>query len=185
MVAKAGLATDIWASPGLLGGPLDARDPDVFVLGAIHPPDVPAAAVIDAADEQIAIAGRRRARTSRRCSGALARFTSALYRDNDGVASRTRSLGSLELLHGRAELLSELPDLLSAVDRRRRSPTPRARSIPSAVPCCGSCRPTAATDRRSRHGGHPRRAERDRPHRRRAAAGSADDARPPAPGRRR
>ena len=46
---------------------------------------------------------------------ALARFTSALYRDNDGVASRTRSLGSLELLHGRAELLSELPDLLSAV----------------------------------------------------------------------
>ena len=31
------------------------------------------------------------------------------------MASRTRSLGSQELLHGRAELLSELPDLLSAV----------------------------------------------------------------------
>src|SRR6476659_8130397 len=45
----------------------------------------------------------------------LARFASALYRDNDGIASRTRSLGGLELLHGRAELLSELPDLLSAI----------------------------------------------------------------------
>jgi predicted Zn-dependent peptidase len=46
---------------------------------------------------------------------ALARFASSLYRDNDAIASRTRSLGSLELLHGRAELLGELPDLLSAL----------------------------------------------------------------------
>jgi len=114
IVAKASLATDIWASPGLLGGPLDARDPDVFVLGAIHPIDVPASAVIDAAAQQLAVLaadGPGELEMQR----ALARFTSALYRDNDGVASRTRSLGSLELLHGRAELLSELPDLLSAV----------------------------------------------------------------------
>jgi len=114
VVAKASLATDIWASPGLLGGPLDSRDPDVFVLGAIHPLDVPATAVIDAANEQIAILadeGPDEAEMRR----ALARFTSALYRDNDGVASRTRSLGAMELLHGRAELLSELPDLLSRV----------------------------------------------------------------------
>ena len=114
LVAKTGLATDVWASPGLLGGPLDSRDPDVFVLGAIHPIDVPAAAVIDAAAAQIAqlaAAGPGEQEMQR----ALARFASTLYRDNDGVASRTRSLGALELLHGRAELLSELPDLLSAV----------------------------------------------------------------------
>ncbi len=42
VVAKAALATDIWATPGLMGGPLDSRDPDVFVLGALHPSDVPA-----------------------------------------------------------------------------------------------------------------------------------------------
>ena len=114
VVAKAALATDIWATPGLMGGPLDSRDPDVFVLGAIHAPDVPASAVMDAAAEQIADVaddGPGELEMQR----ALARFASALYRDNDGIASRTRSLGSLELLHGRAELLSELPDLLSAV----------------------------------------------------------------------
>ncbi len=114
LVAKAGLVTDIWASPGLMGGPLDARDPDVFVLGAIHPQAVPAATVIDAASEQIAMLAQD-GPGDQEMQQALARFASALYRDNDGVASRTRSLGSLELLHGRAELLSELPDLLSAV----------------------------------------------------------------------
>ncbi|MEP6561306.1 MAG: insulinase family protein, partial [Nakamurella sp.] len=114
VVAKASLATDIWASPGLLGGPLDSRDPDVFVLGAIHPRDIPADAVIDAANEQIAVLAAQGPDESE-MRRALARFTSALYRDNDGVASRTRSLGAMELLHGRAELLSELPDLLSAV----------------------------------------------------------------------
>jgi len=114
IVAKASLATDIWASPGLLGGPLDARDPDVFVLGAIHSNDVPASAVIDAAAEQLAVLADD-GPGDLEMRRALARFASALYRDNDGVASRTRSLGSMELLHGRAELLSELPDLLSAV----------------------------------------------------------------------
>jgi predicted Zn-dependent peptidase len=114
VIAKAGLATDIWAGAGLLGGPLDSRDPDVFVLGAIHPEDIPAATVIDAAAEQIAALaadGPGELELQR----AVARFTSSLYRDNDGVASRTRSLGSLELLHGRAELLSELPDLLTGI----------------------------------------------------------------------
>jgi zinc protease len=114
VVAEQNLATDLWATPGLLGGPLDARDPDVFVLGAIHAVDVPAEAVIDASVEQI---GRVAADgpTADELQRALARFTSSLYRDNDGIASRTRSLGSLELLHGRAELLGELPTLLSAL----------------------------------------------------------------------
>ncbi len=114
VVAKAALATDIWASPGLLGGPLDSRNPDVFVLGAIHPGDIAAETVIDAANAQIAAVaadGPDAAELQR----ARARFAASLYRDNDAISSRTRSLGSLELLHGRAELLSELPDLLSAV----------------------------------------------------------------------
>ena len=114
VVAEANLATDLWASPGLLGGPLDARDPDVFVLGAIHPVDVAAEQVIDACAEQI---GRVAADgpDADELQRSLARFASALYRDNDAIASRTRSLGCLELLHGRAELLGELPELLSAV----------------------------------------------------------------------
>ena len=114
IVAKAGLATDIWAGPGLLGGPLDSRDPDVFVLGAIHDLQVPAGTVIDAANEQIAALAAHGPQ-EKELRQALARFVSALYRDNDGIATRTQSLGAMELLHGRAELLSELPDLLSTI----------------------------------------------------------------------
>ncbi len=112
VVANAGLATDIWCGPGLLGGPLDARDPDVFVLGAIHSPGVPAQAVIDASAAQIADLAAHGPTPEER-TRALARFAASLYRENDGIAARTRSLGALELLHGRAELLSELPDLLT------------------------------------------------------------------------
>jgi zinc protease len=114
VVAKAQLATDIWAHPGLLGGPLDARDPDVFVLGAIHSADVPAGRVIEAADAQIAtLAGD--GPTPEECLRAAARFTASLYRDSDNLGSRTRNLGALELLHGRAELLAELPQLISGI----------------------------------------------------------------------
>jgi len=114
IVAKAGLATDIWAGPGLLGGPLDSRDPDVFVLGAIHDSQVPAGTVIDAANEQIAALAAH-GPDEPELRQALARFVSALYRDNDGIAARTQSLGAMELLHGRAEILSELPDLLATI----------------------------------------------------------------------
>jgi len=114
VVTKAELATEIWAGPGIMGGPLDARDPDVFVLGALHPIDVPAAQVIAAADAEIALLaaeGPSQVETHR----AAARFTAALYRENDNFGARTRSLGSLELLHGRAELLSEIPGIIASI----------------------------------------------------------------------
>lgn len=114
VVAQAGLATEIWAGPGLMGGPLDARDPDVFVLGGLHAVDVPADRVIDAAVEQIAAVGSAGPSEPERLR-AIARFTAGLYRENDSISARTRSLGSLELLHGRAELLSEIPQLLDQV----------------------------------------------------------------------
>ncbi len=114
VVAEAGLATEIWAGPGLMGGPLDARDPDVFVLGALHAVDMPADTVIDAAFEQIAaLASDGLSEDERR--RAVARFTAGLYRENDSISARTRSIGSLELLHGRAELLGEIPGLLDQV----------------------------------------------------------------------
>jgi predicted Zn-dependent peptidase len=114
VVAEAGLATEIWAGPGLMGGPLDARDPDVFVLGALHAVDVAADTVIEAAGEQIAAVAADGPSEQERLR-AIARFTAGLYRENDSISARTRSIGSLELLHGRAELLSELPVLLDAV----------------------------------------------------------------------
>ena len=114
VIAKAQLATDIWAGPGLMGGPLDARDPDVFVLGAIHPPQVPWSTVVAAADEQIAAIAAE-GPSEDEIARAAARFVVSLYRENDSIGARTRSLGSLELLHGRAELLSEIPALVAAL----------------------------------------------------------------------
>ena len=114
IVAEAGLATEIWAGPGLMGGPLDARDPDVFVLGGLHTSDVPADTVIDAANAQVAaVAGDGPSEPERH--RAIARFTAGLYRENDSISARTRSIGSLELLHGRAELLGEIPQLLEQI----------------------------------------------------------------------
>lgn len=114
VVAEEGLATEIWAGPGIMGGPLDARDPDVFVLGAVHPPHIEAAEVIASAQRQIALIAEN-GPDEVELRRAVARFIATLYRENDSIGSRTRSLGALELLHGRAELLSELPDLLNAL----------------------------------------------------------------------
>ncbi len=114
VVAKAQLASEIWAGPGLMGGPLDARDPDVFVLGAIHSTEIAAARVLEAADEQIALVAAN-GPSEAECARAAARFTAALYRENDGIGARTRSLGSLELLHGRAELLTEIPGIVGSL----------------------------------------------------------------------
>ena len=70
--------------------------------------------VIEAADEQIATLATD-GPTLEECLRAAARFTASLYRDSDNLGSRTRNLGALELLHGRAELLAELPQLISGL----------------------------------------------------------------------
>jgi predicted Zn-dependent peptidase len=111
VVAKGALATSMWAGPGIMG-PLDARDPDLFVLGAFHPDSIAAQAVIDAANQVIAGVADT-GPTDEELRRAKARFTASLYRESDSVSARTRTLGSLELLHGRAELLGELPGLAS------------------------------------------------------------------------
>jgi predicted Zn-dependent peptidase len=133
LIAERGLATEVWAGPGIMGGPLDARDPDIFVLGAIHQPAVTADTVIEASDEMI---GRLATDgpTDDEVLAAGARFTASLYRENDSIGARTRSLGCLELLHGRAELLSEIPALVAAVGpdditAAAASLTPDARAI--------------------------------------------------------
>ncbi len=114
IVARGELATEMWAGPGLVGGPLDARDPDVFVLGAIHPPHVPWDEVVGAADTQIARLAAD-GPSDDEIARAAARFVVGLYRENDSIGARTRSLGAMELLHGRAELLSEIPALVSGI----------------------------------------------------------------------
>jgi predicted Zn-dependent peptidase len=114
LVNRRALATSAWAGPGLLG-PLDGRDPDVFLLGALHPTGIAPQQVVDAAT---GIIGRLadRGPTEQELGRARARFSANLFRECDAVIARTRNLGLFELLHGRAELLGELPVLAGQID---------------------------------------------------------------------
>jgi predicted Zn-dependent peptidase len=114
LVNRQALATSAWAGPGLMG-PLDGRDPDVFVLGALHPAEVASDAVVDAAAAiiaELAAAGPAEGQLRQ----AQARFTANLLSECDSVMARTGNLGLFELLHGRAELVGELPALVAGLD---------------------------------------------------------------------
>ncbi|MGH4007335.1 MAG: M16 family metallopeptidase, partial [Pseudonocardiaceae bacterium] len=109
------LVTDISAGCGLFGTPLDARDPDTFTVTAIHPSTVDVNRVLAATDEELA-----RLATDGPDPDELTRITArwaaTLFRAHDRLVSRTMAIGAFELLHGRAELITELPALVAAVD---------------------------------------------------------------------
>lgn len=113
LVNERALASAAWAGPGLMG-PLDSRDPDVFVLGALHAPEVDSRVVVDACTElvgRIADAGP----TEDQLADAKIRFTANLFSECDNVMARTENLGLFELLHSRAELLGELPGIIEQI----------------------------------------------------------------------
>jgi zinc protease len=106
--------TQLSAYLGLMGDPFDVRDPTVLIFQAFHPHPVTADQVLDAVTEEV----------DRLASGGLqtgeldrvrARIVAQLFRDIDPVLGRTLALAALEQQHGRANLLMELPALLSAV----------------------------------------------------------------------
>ncbi len=113
LVNRMALATSAWAGPGLMG-PLDSRDPDVFVLGALHPAAVAAQDVVDAA---VAIIGRLASTGPGpdQIARARARFTANLFSECDSIMARTQNLGLFELLHGEAELLGRLPAIAERI----------------------------------------------------------------------
>jgi zinc protease len=108
------LVTDVGARCGLFGTPLDARDPDTFTVTAIHPSTVDANRVLAATDEEIArlaAAGPDPDELAR----ITARWAATLFRQHDQLVSRTLAIGAFELLHGRAELVTELPAMVATV----------------------------------------------------------------------
>lgn len=113
-----GLVTDVSASCGLMGAPLDARDPDTFTVTAVHADDVDPRRVVDAVDEEVArlAADGPDGEELRRVT---ARWAASLHREHDRLMSRMLALGSAELVHGRAELADELPDMIAAVSAER------------------------------------------------------------------
>ncbi|MFR9732211.1 M16 family metallopeptidase [Saccharopolyspora sp. MS10] len=114
MVYQDPLVVDVHVGCGLMGAPLDARDPDTFTLTAIHTPEVEPERVIGAVDaelEALAATGP----TAEELSRVTSRWVASLHREHDRVISRTLDLGSAELIHGRAELIAELPNRIAQV----------------------------------------------------------------------
>ncbi|WP_018335139.1 M16 family metallopeptidase [Actinomycetospora chiangmaiensis] len=109
-----GLVTDVSASAGLMGAPLDARDPDTFTITAVHPDTVDPRQVVDAVDAEVLVLGER-GPDPEELRRVTARWAGALHREHDRLMNRMLALGSAELLHGRAELSDELPAAIAAV----------------------------------------------------------------------
>ncbi|GAA4612952.1 pitrilysin family protein [Saccharopolyspora hordei] len=114
LLHRESLAVDVHAGCGLMGAPLDARDPDTFTITAIHTPEVGLDRVVAAIDEELdALASE--GPSADELARVTARWAASLHREHDRVISRTLDLGSAELLHGRAELISELPERIGEV----------------------------------------------------------------------
>jgi predicted Zn-dependent peptidase len=114
LVQRDRTVTQLAAYLGLMGDPFDVREPTALVFQAHHAPTASPDAVLDAATEEF-----DRLATDGLAAGELdrvrARLLAQVYRDVDPVLGRTLALAALELVHGRAELLVELPARLAAV----------------------------------------------------------------------
>ncbi len=114
MMHRESLVVDVHAGCGLMGAPLDARDPDTFTFTAVHSPEVGVDRVIGTIDEELDRLASE-GPTADELSRVTARWAASLYKEHDRVVARTLGLGSAELVHGRAELISELPQRVASV----------------------------------------------------------------------
>jgi predicted Zn-dependent peptidase len=99
---------------GLFGDPFDVRDATLLTTQVHHPAGVPVGKVLTAVHEEFA-------RVAQDGVGAdelrrvQARTEAQLLRQADSILGRTLAFAAAELVHGRAELAGELPELLAAV----------------------------------------------------------------------
>jgi predicted Zn-dependent peptidase len=114
LVHRDRLVTDVSAYLGEFGDPFDERDPTAFTITAHYPNPESLARILAVVDEELA-----RVAADGLESGELdrvrTRIVSVLFRDLDAVLSRALEFAKFELIFGRAELISELPDRLTAV----------------------------------------------------------------------
>jgi predicted Zn-dependent peptidase len=114
LVQKDRTVTQLAAYVGLMGDPFDVRDPTALIFQAHHAATASADDVLDAATEEL-----DRLATAGLAAGELDRVRSRIlaqvFRDVDPVLGRTLALSTAEQIHGRAELLMELPVRLAEV----------------------------------------------------------------------
>ena len=114
LVQRDGLVTDVGAYVGEFGDPFDERDPTALTITAHYPDAAKTDRIIAAIDEEIAEIAER-ALPAAELDRIRTRLVSVLFRELDGVMSRTLALAKFELVHSRAELLTELPAALASI----------------------------------------------------------------------
>jgi zinc protease len=114
LVHRDRVVTDVSAYLGEFGDPFDERDPTAFTITAHYPNPESLERILAAVDEELA-----RVAADGLQPGELdrvrTRTVSVLFREMDAVLSRALEFAKFELIFGRAELISELPDRLTAV----------------------------------------------------------------------
>jgi predicted Zn-dependent peptidase len=114
LVHRDRVVTDVSAYLGEFGDPFDERDPTAFTITAHYPNPESLERILAAVDEELA-----RVAADGLEPGELdrvrTRTVSVLFREMDAVLSRALEFAKFELIFGRAELISELPDRLTGV----------------------------------------------------------------------
>jgi predicted Zn-dependent peptidase len=114
LLLKDRTATSIGGYVGVMGDPLDARDPTPLMLELHHAPEVGVDTVVSTVDEEI----ERLAHdglTEDEVQRTVARMTARYLRDVDPVLGRATHAAVFEQQRGKAELLNTLPSQLAAV----------------------------------------------------------------------
>jgi len=114
LVLRDHVATSVGGYLGIMGDPLDARDPTPLMIEVHHPNEVPVRTIVDSIDEEIARLtrdGLGQAEVDR----TVARMVSRYFRDVDSVLGRATHASVFEQQRGRAELINELPGMMSEV----------------------------------------------------------------------
>ena len=107
-------ATSIGGYLGLLGDPLDARDPTPFLLEVHHPEETPVDTVLATVDEEVQRLATE-GLTADELDRTVARMTARYLREVDSVLGRATTMSVFEQQRDRAELVNELPALLREV----------------------------------------------------------------------
>jgi zinc protease len=107
-------ATHISGYLGLLGDPLDARDPTLLLLEVHHPEETSLDTVLSTVEqelEKLSAEGLQHEELDR----TVARMTARYLREVDSVLGRATTMAVFEQQRDRAELVNELPALLRQV----------------------------------------------------------------------
>lgn len=107
-------ATHISGYLGLLGDPLDARDPTLMLLEVHHPEETPVDMVLDTVEEELTRLADR-GLDQPELDRTVARMTARYLREVDSVLGRATTMAVFEQQRDRAELVNELPGLLRQV----------------------------------------------------------------------